>query len=152
MQEHHLPTQWHCHASSVKPNTNTWKKCTHWFHVVAIHQWVVSRARDRMSTEHNSVRFRSRLQVHSTVHTHRSSLRVCTHVCVYSPHALLPLNYPCWSCSYPQTTYANKGWTITGRREGWPKVMLMLYYMLVPHYCHFIIMSTEKTTLQTDNK
>lgn len=120
-------------ATASSPNTLTasWilrkikekhidKKCTHWFHVVAIHQWVVACARDRMSTVHNSVWFSAGLQgSRYSPHTARLS---CLYSCVCSPHALLPLTYPCWSCSYPQTTYANKGWTIPGSREGWPRV------------------------------
>lgn len=97
----------------------TYRKCTHRFHVVAIHQWVVACAGHRMSTVHNSVWFSARLQAHDTVHTELASS--CLYSCVCSPHALLPLTYPCWSCSYPQTTYANEGWTIPGSREGWPR-------------------------------
>lgn len=96
------------------------KTCTHRFHVVAIHQWVVACSRDRMSAVHNSVWFSARLQAHNTAHTQLVSPSLYS--CVYSPHALLLLTYPCWSCSYPQTTYANKGWTIPGNREGWPRV------------------------------
>ena len=109
-------------------------KCTHWFHVVAMHQWVVACAWDRMSTVHNSVWFSARLQGFAIQSTHSSSLPASLLMCVCSPHALLPLTYPCWSCSYPQTTYANKGWTIPGSREGWPRIDAII----VVHACSWV--------------
>ena len=104
-----------------------------------------------MSTVHNSVWFSARLQAHDTVHTQLASS--CLYSCVCSPHALLPLTYPCWSCSYPQTTYANEGRTIPGRERGVAKgLMLLLYHEPVtnrheqPFFLLFI--SSEKIHLQ----
>lgn len=107
--------------SDMQIKEKTYKESTHWFHVVAIHQWVVACARDRMSTVHNSVWFSAGLQG-SRYSPHTQLASPCLYSCVCSPHALIPLTYPCWSCSYPQTTYANKGWTIPGSKEGWPRV------------------------------
>lgn len=91
-QQHPHHTHWQSRAVSwgkLEEDTH----CTHWFHVVAVHQWVVACAGHRMSTVHNSVWFSAGLQAHGTVHTLQQpllSLLMCMEP-TCTPSSNLPL-------------------------------------------------------------
>lgn len=115
-QHHHLlgVTSESSYFIAFHPSVNV--SCTYWFHVVAVHQWVVSCAWAWMSTVHHFVRF-------SATQSTLLSSSVCVSTRVYVQSTCTPsANRHCCSCSYPHTTYANQGWTIAGSREGWPRV------------------------------
>lgn len=80
---------------------------TYWFHVVAVHERAGACGWHRMSTEHNSAWIRATLQADSTVHTAASLLTLYS--CARNPHALLPLTFPCWPCSYPADNLCKSG-------------------------------------------
>lgn len=106
------------------------KKYTHWFHVVAIHQWVVACA--GLSTVHNSclVQWETPGLQYSP---HCSSVSPRLLMCIQSTCTLSP-NLPLLVMQLPTDNLCKSGLDHSRWERGGQDVMLLLYLMHGPEY------------------